>query len=260
MQTILYEVSNNIATITFNRPTAMNALNPQMADELARVTEQTLLDKSIRAVLIKGAGELFMAGGDIRFFYDTLDTMPAEVLPVVRKVNASILNLIGMPKPVIACVHGSVAGIGLSFMLAADLVIAAEGTQFTTAYSKIGLTPDGGLSYTLPRLVGVKKAMELLLLANVFDANKAYELGLVNHLATQDTVFSEGDRLIQQLAQGPTNSYAKMKQLVHSSMTAGLAAQLEAEAHAFVAATVTEDFREGVAAFVTKAKPQFKGR
>lgn len=259
LQTLLFEVTDNIATLTFNRPDAMNALNQQMADELALVTEQILLDDGIRAVLIKGNGDLFMAGGDIRFFYEALDKMPANVLPIVRQVNASILNLAQLPKPVLACVHGSAAGIGMSFMLAADMVIAANNTKFTTAYTKIGLTPDGGLSYTLPKIVGAKKAMELFLLSELFDAKTAYELGLVNWLVEPANLACEAERIIKKLAVGPTKSYATIKQLVGHALEGSLVQQLEAEAKAFVASTATVDFKQGVTAFVTKAKPEFKG-
>lgn len=259
LQTILHEERDSIATITFNRPAAMNALNRLMAEELAAVTEQILNNDSIRAVLIKGAGKLFMAGGDLHFFYETLEAMPQDVLTIVRTVNASLINLTQMAKPVVACVHGSVAGIGLSYMLAADLVIAAEDTKFTTAYSKIALTPDGGLSYTLPHLIGMKKAMELLLLSEVFSASEALNLGLVNRLASTTKVFAEAEKLVRALAQGPTKSYARIKQLVHNSTHSSLVEQLEAEVHAFAAAAMTEDFKRGVTAFVKKIRPEFSG-
>ena len=145
-ETVLFSVNESIATIAFNRPEAMNSFDHRMADELEALTEIVADDPSIRVVLLKGAGHLFMAGGDIKFFYDRLDKMPAGVMKIVRTLNATIHNFMNMPKPVLASVHGSVAGVGISLMLAADLVIAGENTKFTTAYSGIGISPDGGCS------------------------------------------------------------------------------------------------------------------
>src|SRR5688572_29342473 len=139
---LLYSVSDAVATITLNRPDAMNSFNRQMGEELESITDSVRHDPAIRAVVLNGGGNLFMAGGDIRFFYEQLDTMPAGVRKIVRILNATIINLKEMPKPVLASVHGSVAGVGMSLMLACDLVIAAADTKFTMAYSGLGISPD----------------------------------------------------------------------------------------------------------------------
>jgi 2-(1,2-epoxy-1,2-dihydrophenyl)acetyl-CoA isomerase len=141
--TMLFSITDHIATISFNRPAAMNSFDKQMGDELLVITDKVRADKSIRAVVLNGAGHLFMAGGDIRFFHENMDVMPEGVMHIVRALNASILNLTQMAKPVIASVHGSVAGVGMSLMMACDLAIAAENTKFTMAYSGIGISPDG---------------------------------------------------------------------------------------------------------------------
>jgi len=171
--TVLLNKDNAVATITFNRPDAMNAFNHEMADEFQNIIQEVKSDPTIRAIQLSGAGDLFMAGGDIEFFYKNLEQMPAGVKEIINQVNQTITAIREMEKPVLACVHGAVAGIGISFMLACDLVIAAEDTKFTLAYSGIGTSPDGGASYNLPRLVGSKKAMELLLLSERFDAQTA---------------------------------------------------------------------------------------
>jgi len=258
--TILLSETNNIATITFNRPNAMNSLNEQMANELSALTEQISLDSKIRAVLIRGAGNIFMAGGDIRFFHQTLDMMPKGVLNLVRMVNGIISNLIHSPKPVLACVHGSVAGIGMSFMMAADLVIAGANTQFTMAYSKLGVSPDGGASYFLPKIAGHKKAMELALLSDVINANQAQDLGLINWVVPEDQLEEKTVQILNKLANGPTQAYANTKQLIYQSASNSLEQQFEAEARSFAHLSQTADFRSGVTGFLNKTKPEFIGR
>lgn len=258
--TLFFSIHNNIATISFNRPTAMNSFNQVMADELEAVTEEIRSNASIRAVLLNGAGSLFMAGGDIRFFYDKLESMPAGVMKIVRTLNTSIINLMQMPKPVLASVHGSVAGVGISLMLACDLVIAAENTKFTLAYSGIGITPDGGAAFNLPRLVGTKKAMEWILLSDLFDAQTALNFGLINWMVKPDNLTEETSNILQRLSNGPTQSYARTKKLVNENWQYSLETHLEKEAHAFEATSVTEDFKSGVSQFLKKKPVEFVGK
>lgn len=256
-ETLLFSLKDNIATITFNRPTVMNCFDNKMADELEALTEQVKTDNTIHAVCLNGAGNLFMAGGDLRFFHEGMDKMPAGVTKIIRTLNASILNLMHMPKPVLASVHGSVAGVGVSFMLACDLVIAAEDTKFTLAYSGVGISPDGGASYNLPRLVGPKKAMEWILLSEIFDARTAHSHGLINWLVPTEKLAEETQRLLTRLAKGPRHSYAQAKQLVNNSWQHSLETHLEHEAKAFATCSVTEDFKIGVTSFLQKKKPEF---
>lgn len=259
-ETLLFSVTDNIATITFNRPKVMNCFDKTMSDELEILTEQVRSDASIRAVLLNGAGPLFMAGGDIHFFHENIDSMPAGVIQIVRKLNASIANLMQMPKPVLASVHGSVAGVGVSLMMACDLVIAADNTKFTMAYSGIGISPDGGASYNLPRLVGTKKAMEWILLSDLFDAQTAQAYGLINWVVAADKLAEETQRLLKRLAQGPTQSYARSKQLVNNAWKNSLETQLEQEGRSFEACSITTDFKTGVASFLHKKRPEFLGQ
>lgn len=259
-ETLLFSVTDNIAAITFNRPAMMNAFDNVMADELEELTERLRADNSIRAVLLNGAGHLFMAGGDIKFFHDGLDKMPAGVMKIVRTLNTSIVNLMQMPKPVLASAHGSVAGVGVSLMLACDLVIAAENTKFTMAYSGIGISPDGGASYNLPRLVGSKKAMEWLLLSDIFDAQEAKTHGLINWIVPQEKLADETNKILKRLANGPTQSYIRIKQLVNETWQRSLEGQLEREGRAFEACSITSDFKSGVNGFLTKKRPEFVGK
>lgn len=256
-RTLLYSESGAVATIILNRPKAMNSFNDEMGDELERITDKIRYDQSIRAVLLKGNGGLFMAGGDIRFFYEQMDTMPANVRKIVRTLNATILNLMEMSKPVLASVHGSVAGVGMSLMLACDLVVAAADTRFTTAYSGIGISPDGGASWQLPRHVGPKKAMEWLLLSDIFDAEMAHAYGLVNRVVPPDTLASETDALLRRLAAGPAKAYANCKRLVNETWGMHPATQLEKEGQAFEACSASTDFKSGITGFLKKTTPVF---
>lgn len=259
-ETVLLSIDKHIATISFNRREAMNTFNKTMADELEMISEEVRLNDSVRAVLLKGNGDLFMAGGDIRFFYDTLQEMPKGVMKIVRTLNASILNFMRMPKPVLASIHGSVAGVGVSLMMACDLAIAATNTKFTMAYSGIGISPDGGASFNLPRLVGTRKAMQWLLLSEVFDAETALQHGLINWAVAPEKLEEETNKLLTKLVQGPTQSYAKIKRLVQQSASHTLEQQLEEEGNAFEALSITSDFQAGVSGFVLKRKPDFSGK
>ena len=259
-EALLFSITDNIATITFNRPTAMNSFNQTMAEEMEAFTEQVRADKAIRAVLLNGAGPLFMAGGDLNFFYEKLATLPAGVIKMVRTLNASILNLMQMPKPVLASVHGSVAGAGVSFMVACDLIIAADNTKFNLAYSGIGTSPDGGATFNLPRMVGPKKTLEWILLSEVFDAHTAQMHGLINWIVAPEKLAEETQRLLKRLANGPTHSYARAKRLVNETWQYNLEAQLEREARAFEACTATADFKAGVTGFLKKQRPEFVGK
>lgn len=258
-KTLLLSQNENIATISFNRPAAMNSFDNVMANELEAMTEQVALDKSIRAVVIKGAGSLFMAGGDIHFFKDQLDVMPAGIVKIVRTLNASILNLMTMPKPVVASAHGAVAGVGMSFLLACDLAIVADNTRFTMAYSGLGISPDGGASYLLPRIVGMKKAFEWMLFPDVINAETALQHGLVNWVVPENQLADETQKLMLRLAKGPTKSYAETKKLLVNSWDNSLPTQLEAEGVAFATCGASEDFKRGVTSFLAKKKPEFLG-
>lgn len=257
MKTLRLTVEDKVATLCFNRPDNMNTLNQVMADELITVTEQIQHDKTIKVLVLEGAGSVFMAGGDIDFFNNQLATMPAGVATIVRTVNAVVMNLINMPQIVLACVQGAVAGIGVSFMLAADLVLANSETQFTLAYSKIATSPDGGVSFHLPRLVGKQKAMELLLLSERFSAEQAQHLGLVNWVASDEGFHTQKEKIIQRLRVGPSAAFARHKALVNASFNQSLAEQCEAEAAAFAACSETENFSIGIKSFLAKKKAEF---
>ncbi len=257
---VLLTIENQVAIITFNRPKHLNAFNGEMAAKLEEITSELRDNSSIRAVLLKGAGDAFMAGQDIEEFYQSLNSMPAEIMPMIRQLNASILAFREMEVPVLASVHGIVMGPGLSIMLATDLTIAAEDTQFSLDYSMVGATPAGGITYGLPRIIGSKKAMEMFMLSDTFDANTAHNLSLVNWVVPHDSLAYETDHIMRRLATGPTWAYSQTKQLVNSSWQNRPAAQLELEAESFAKATTTQDFKQSVRALVGKQQPEFEGK
>lgn len=256
---ILYSVAEGVATITLNRPQVLNALDARMIVELRAACERAEHDAAARAVVLRGAGPAFLAGGDVAFFRANLQRMPALVREGGAELNHAILALRRTPKPVLASVHGAVAGAGLSLAVAADLAIAAEGTKFTMAYSKLGTSPDGGATHFLPRLLGARRALELMLLSDTFDAQTALRLGLVNWVTGAERLGSETEAIARRLALGPTLAFAEIKRLVNESPDQTLAAQLEIEIDAFARCAGTHDFTEGVTAFVEKRKPVFKG-
>jgi 2-(1,2-epoxy-1,2-dihydrophenyl)acetyl-CoA isomerase len=257
--TVIYSVTDGVANILLNRPQVMNALDAEMLRALRVAVERAEQDAAARVVVIRGAGPAFLAGGDVAMFHANLPRMPQLVREGAAELHHAILALRRMPKPVLAAVHGAVAGAGMSLMMAADLCLAAEGTKFTMAYSKLGTSPDGGATHTLPRLLGYRKALELILLSDGFDAQAALESGLVNRVVVAEQLGTETEALARRLAQGPTAAYGEIKRLVYEGQDRALAAQLEAEVEAFARCAGTRDFAEGVTAFVEKRKPLFNG-
>jgi 2-(1,2-epoxy-1,2-dihydrophenyl)acetyl-CoA isomerase len=247
-----------IATLTFNRPTALNALDPAMARLLAESSEALRRDSGLRAVLLTGEGRAFMAGGDIAVLASNPGPATADTL--ILNLHRGLANLAGLAAPVVAVCQGAVAGAGFSIAMAADFVIAAEDARFTTAYAKIGASLDGSSSWTLPRLVGYRKAMELALLSPVLDAAEALRLGLVTKVVPAERLQAEAHTLASTLAAGPTHAYGRMKALLRAAHQNGLAEQLELERLLFGAGAATADFAEGTAAFLAKRQATFQGR
>lgn len=258
--TVQLTSANQIATITLNRPDAMNSYNDEMARDLASVTADVKNDASIRAVVLNGAGKLFMAGGDLQFFQQSVDSLSDHVHGLMDLLRQAVNNLLTMPRPVLASVHGSVAGVGMSLMMACDLVVAAESTKFCMAYSGVGLSPDGGASYFLPRIVGHKKAMQWLLLSEMFGADEALKHGLVNWVVADAELAATTEQLTNKIAHGPTNTYAHIKKLVNSTWDSHFDEQFRHEVESFASCATTDDFKAGLKAFLTKTQPKFEGR
>ncbi|MCB1914917.1 MAG: enoyl-CoA hydratase/isomerase family protein [Rhodocyclaceae bacterium] len=264
-QTVLLDVAAGVATLKLNRPEVLNALSVEMMDDLARCLKQLRGRSDFAVLVIEGAGEHFMAGGDIREFATHLKVSPESRLVAFRAmieqyINPTIMILQEMHQPAIAKVRGACAGFGLSLMLGCDLAVCADDAKFTSAYASIALSADGGMSYFLPRQIGIRKAMEMLLLAERIDAAEALRLGLVNRVVAEAELDGEIAALARRLAQGPRHAYGEIKRLLHGAHDRQLAAQLESEAEAFARCSATADFAEGVSAFLEKRKPGFEGR
>ena len=259
--TVLLTREGPVATLTLNRPDALNALDYSMVDALVARTAEVGADDTLRVVVLRGAGRHFMAGGDIRTFAGELGNPPAErqagFQRMVEHVHAAIEHLHRMPHPVVGRMHGAVAGFGLSLMNACDLVLAAEDAYFTSAYRHIALTPDGGGSWALPRLVGLRKAMEIFLLGERFDAATARELGLVNTVVPLAALDEATAAVVRSLVAAPVLALRNAKRLVRESLSRSLSEQLQAEAVSFGQCTASADFAEGIRAFLEKRPPRF---
>ncbi len=261
--TLLLDIEDGIATLTLNRPEALNALNGARIAALGETVPRLETDPAVRCVVLRGAGEHFMAGGDLKEFLGHLD-QPAEdrrrqFEAMIHRLHPTIIALRRMPKPVVASLRGAAAGFGLSLSLAADLAIAAEDAYFTLAYCLIGTSPDGGGSFHLPRIVGLRKAMEIALLGDRFDAAAAKDLGIVNWVVPAAALDAETAKLARRLAAGPARALANTKRLLNRSLDSPMEAQLQAEAESFAECAATADFAEGIAAFVEKRKPKYEG-
>jgi len=259
--TVLLARNGTVATLTLNRPDALNALDLAMVDALVARTAEVAGDDGLRVVVVQGAGKHFMAGGDIRTFATHLDEPPATrrdgFRRMVERLHAAIECLHRMPHPVIARVHGAVAGFGLSLMNGCDLVVASDDAYFASAYKQIALTPDGGGSWSLPRLVGTRKAMEIFLLGERFGATEALALGIVNKVVPRAELESATAAIARSIASGPVVATRSAKRLVRESVARTLSEQLQAEAISFSECTADADFVEGITAFLAKRAPRF---
>jgi len=263
MSSVRIERKGDIAWLILNRPEKLNVLGAEMPADLKRCTEELRDDSSIRCVILKGAGDHFMAGGDIDYFKSLADTyeeqgesaFPASMF---ASLHEAILNITTMDKPVVASVRGAVAGFGLSLMLACDLVVAAADTVFSVAYCKIGTTPDGGMTYFLPRAVGQKKAMELSLTGKRFSAQDAERWGMLNQIVDKAELEAEALKLAQLLCAGPRDVLARTKGLLNQTFDVGLKQRLDQEADNFRMSMLQGDFSEGVTSFCEKRRAQFE--
>jgi len=263
MSSVIVERKGDIAWLILNRPEKLNVISVEMATNLNRCTEELKNDSSIRCVILKGAGDHFMAGGDIDYFKSLADIYEKEgkaVFPekMFSLLHKAVFNISTMDKPVIACVKGAVAGFGLSLMLACDLVVASSEAVFSVAYCKIGTTPDGGMTYFLPRAVGQKKAMELSLTGKRFSSEEAERWGMLNQIVDITVLEDESHNLAQVLCAGPYDALARTKMLLNKTFDVSLKQRLDEEAENFRTSMSHSDFSEGVTAFCEKRRAQFK--
>ena len=254
---LLLERNGAIATLRFNRPGALNAIDVPMATALRDAVRALAQDAGVRCVVLCGAGKGFMAGGDLA----TLRANPVQgAKDLLTPLNEAVALLAQLNAPVIAQVHGVAAGAGLSLMLQADFVLAAEGTRFNLAYINLGTSCDVGASWALPRQVGLRRALEIAMLGDTYTAQDAERLGLVNRVVPAAELDAAVQELARRLASGPTLAYGHMRRLMRNAFDHDLPAQLAAEAEAFVACAHSADLPEGIEAFHAKRPAAFQGR
>lgn len=258
LQTLDVSLQDTIAYVTFNRPHAMNTYDLVMSQELPGCIETLAEDDAIKVIVLRGANGLFMAGGDISFLKQASDDNEQFTTAAIRSLNETIMSIQTMDKLVVAAVEGACAGAGVSLMLACDFAYCATGTKFNTAYTSLGLTPDGGMSYTLPRMVGLKKAFDLILLSEPFWAEDAFDYGLVNKVLAEENFENQIQQIVSELAKKPRSTVTNLKSLLRHSLYNSLEQQLSDELESFVSCTKTKDFKLGIEAFLNKTKAKFE--
>jgi 2-(1,2-epoxy-1,2-dihydrophenyl)acetyl-CoA isomerase len=264
--TVLYEVSDGLATITLNRPEAMNALNIEAKVALREAVRSAADDHAVRAVLLTAAGErAFCVGQDLKEHIGLLaadrETGSGQTMSTVREhYNPIVRALAGMAKPVVAGVNGVAAGAGFGFALAADYRVVADTAAFNTSFAGVALTADSGISWTLPRVVGPGRAADLLLFPRNIKAQEAYELGIANRVVPGAELRAEAEKVARALAEGPTVAYGAIKEAVAYGLSHSLEETLEKEDELQTRAGSSEDHAIAVQAFVNKEKPKYLGR
>ena len=260
-ETIQLEMRGAVCVLTLNRPDRLNALNVQVAKDFRAAVDEALKGGA-RAIVLTGAGRAFCAGGDLREMQEIAKQEGrAEAFfdAPLRLLNDAILMIRKTPVPFIAAVNGVASGGGCNLALACDLVIAAEGARFNQAFIKIGLTPDCGATFILPRLVGWKRATELLFTGDLISAKEAAEMGMINSVAPDDELMNKVMGMAERLAQAPTAAIAQIKMLLEASAVNDYGGQLDLERRTQIESGKTKDFVEGVSAFLEKRPPRFVG-
>jgi 2-(1,2-epoxy-1,2-dihydrophenyl)acetyl-CoA isomerase len=256
---LLFEIRDRVAHLTLNRPEQGNALDFELTRELAAAVARLIDDPEVGAVLLRGAGGNFCVGGDIKAFAARLDSLPSYIRPMATELHLAVARLARLDLPVVAAVQGAAAGAGMSLACGADFVLAADTARFTMAYTKIGLSVDGGSSYFLPRIVGARRATELMLGNRVLSAAEACEWGIATRIVPASDLDTEAERLAASLAAGATRALCAAKRLVREGWNESLETQLERETVEVTRAGGGLDAREGIRAFVERRPPRFRG-
>jgi 2-(1,2-epoxy-1,2-dihydrophenyl)acetyl-CoA isomerase len=260
MSVVRYELADGVATITMDRPDALNALTVELKVELLQAVRRAGADDAARAVLLTGAGRGFCVGQDLKEHVEALDAGDTELSTVTDHYNPLIEAIATLPKPVVAAVNGPAAGAGASLAFACDIRIAADDASFLMAFAKVGLGPDSGASWTLPRLIGSGRAAAMLMLAEPVAAPQALELGLVSMVVPAADLLATATGLAARLATGPTAAYAAIKATMAYGASHSLVESLSKEAETQARCGQTDDHRNAVAAFLEKRPATFTGR
>ena len=260
-ETVLYSLDNGVATIQMNRPDALNALSLQLGKDLAAAVQRAITDGA-RAAILTGSGRAFCSGGDLREMKamgESEGNIEAFLDAPLKALHDVIRLIRETPIPFIAAVNGVCAGAGTNFALACDLVLAAEDASFNEAFVRIGLSPDCGGTFFLPRAIGEKLAAEMLMTGMTVSAQRAAEIGMINRVVPAAELINEAGKLAVTLAAGPTGSIGRIKRMLNASSSNDLTTQLSLEADCQIESGRSSDFREGVTAFFEKRPPNFSG-
>ena len=258
-ETLIYEVADNVATITFNTPKTANAVSPLGAREFRAVAEAADDDAKVRAVVLTGAGKMFCAGGDLGSFAAAGSGARRLIMEMAGDLHMGLSRLARTSAPVIGAINGTAAGAGLSLVMACDLAIAADSAVFTMAYTRAGLSPDGSSTFYMPRKIGDRRARELMLTNRVLSSAEALDWGVVNEVVPNDEVLPRANALARQLAAGPTAAFGAVKTLLNGTFEQTLESQMELEARTIGDLVIGPDGQEGIHGFLEKRKPAFKG-
>jgi len=256
---VLLEKSGGVATVTLNRPDAANGIDLPTGQALMRAAIDCDEDPAVRAVVLTGAGKMFCAGGDLKSFAAFGDALPGKLKELTTNLHAASSRFARMDAPLVCAVNGTAAGAGFSLAISGDLVLLAESAKLTMAYTGVGLSPDGSSSWFLPRLVGLRRAQELMLTNRRLTSAEALEWGLVNEVVPDAELLDKAQALASQLASGATRAFGVVKQLLATSLQEGLETQLELESRGIAAMAASADGREGIEAFLAKRPPKFRG-
>lgn len=249
-------VADHVATLTLNRPEVANTMDLAFGRDFLAAALQVSTDPAVRAVVLTGAGKSFCFGGDLRGMMAGSDNVELYLRDLTTNLHAGLGILMRMNAPVVAAVNGTAAGAGVGLVLAADLAIAGQSAKVSLAYTGVGLTPDGATSFLLPRAVGHKRAMELLLTNRLLTADECLQWGLVNQVVPDDALLAEAQKLAARLAAGPTQAFGETKRLMLQS-AGPLETQLAAESKAISSRGASAEGREGITAFLEKRKPAY---
>lgn len=255
-----FDVRNHVAHITINREKSFNALNLQAMQELFHIANRCGSDKGVRAAILSGSGnKAFCAGGDVAAFADDPDKVQVLLKEMTAYLHMAVSRFARMNAPLIAKVNGVAAGAGLSMTACCDLAVCAESAKFTSAYTAIGLSPDGSSTWFLSRIIGNRRALEMFLTNRTLSASEALDWGLVNQVTADDALDDTVNALAEKLANGPTLAHGGIKKLVQMSLNDTLESQMERETRSIVDLSTSADGMEGVKAFVEKRRPEFSG-
>ncbi len=256
---IEFSIENSIATITLNRTDAGNAFNLQMAQELNRAATACYYNESVRAVILNANGKLFSAGGDLASMAAAGDNADVMLNGIAEQCHAAYSTLSRMRAPVIAAINGPAAGIGFSLSVIADITLASDKASFLMAYTAAGLSPDGGISFLLPKIIGIKRAKELALTNRKLSAQQALDWGLINEVVPADELQAQALKLATTLSQGATQALGSVKSLFSSAHNESLEGQMTLEAAAITKNVKSRDGQEGIQAFLERRQPNFTG-